>query len=204
MKHKYNIPDLLLSVVGYKGLPYPGGFFPKRPGGEFIGDDFTSESPEMIRQEFVKGTRLYKQDVLGQWYFMPVFIKHPALPDDKIELPYAILNIRGNKNIVETPMVGRKGTVKELISINDYSISLAAFVCSTDGSYPADQITQIRELFEINESGELISVLTDLILDGRRQIVLSDIGYPHTPGVEDGQAVTFECVTDQDFELNIV
>lgn len=204
MKHKYNIPNLLTSLIGYKGLPYPGGFFPRRPGGEFTGDDFTAETTSAVRQELIKGTRLYKQDALGQWYFMPVLLKHPSLPDGTMELPHAVMSITGSKSIVETSMIGRKGSVKELISIDDYKLSLTALVCTDDGSYPDTGITQLRELFEINESVELVSVLTDLILEEGVRVVITDIGFPPLPGVEDAQAVTLECVTDRDFELNIV
>lgn len=203
MKHKYNIPDLLLSHIGYKGLPYPGGFFPRRPVGGFTGDDFVTDKSPSIRQESVNGTRLYKQDALGRWYFMPVFLKHKSLPDGIIELPYAVISVTGSKSIVETTMPGSNGSVKELISINDYKVSLAGFICTDDGSYPYAGITQIRELYEINESVELVSALTDLILDKGVRIVISDIDFPSTPGIEDGQAVTLECTTDRDFELNI-
>ncbi len=39
MKHKYNIQRLLMSIVGYQGLPYPGMFFPPRPVGSYTGDE---------------------------------------------------------------------------------------------------------------------------------------------------------------------
>lgn len=204
MNHKYNIPGLLLSLIGYKGLPYPGGFFPKRPGGEFVGGEYSPDTTATSRQELINGTRLYKQDAIGQWYFMPVFIKHPGLPGGKIELPHAVVSIKGSKSIVETPMVSRAGSVKELISIDDYKVSLAAFVCSEDGSYPHAEITQMRELFSINESVTLVSVVSDLILDAGRKVVITSVDFPASPGIEDGQVITLECVTDQEFELTIV
>ncbi|MEG0499905.1 MAG: DUF6046 domain-containing protein, partial [Rikenellaceae bacterium] len=39
------------------------------------------------------------------------------------EIPNAIISCTGKKTIVETPMVGRKGAVKELINVDDYEIS---------------------------------------------------------------------------------
>ena len=114
-----------------------------------------------------------------------------------------MISIEGTKNIVRTPLIGRRGSVKELISIGDYKISIAAFIKSTDGSYPEAQITRMKELYNINESVELISVLTDLLLEEGDRIVITDIQYPPTPGIEDGQAVTIECETDTSFELII-
>ena len=112
-----------------------------------------------------------------------------------------MISITGTKNIVRTPLVGRRGSVKELISIGDYKISVAAFIRSADGSYPEAQIARMKELYNINESVELICVLTDLLLDEGDRVVITDIQYPPTPGVEDGQAVTIECETDSPFEL---
>lgn len=213
MKHKYNIQRLLMSIVGYQGLPYPGMFFPPRPVGSYTGDEVEIPTSPAPRQELIKGTRLYKQDALGRWYFMPIFIKHKDIrSNDKarssdnehtLELENAVISIEGTKNIVRTPLIGRRGSVKELISIGDYKISIAAFIKSTDGSYPEAQITRMKELYNINESVELISVLTDLLLEQGDRIVITDIQYPPTPGVEDGQAVTIECETDTSFELII-
>ncbi len=207
MKHKYNLQHLLLSVLGYKGLAYPGGFLRKRPSGDYTGKDYDSETfgtPGEL-QELIKGTRLYKQDALGRWYFMPVAMRHPDIKgdDNTIELPNAVINLEQGKKIVETPLVNRKGSVKELISIEDYEITIAAFIQSSDGSYPHEEITRLRELFQINESIELISVLTDLLFDKDDKIVITNVSWPATPGIEDGQAVTFTCKTDLPFELII-
>ena len=187
MKHKYNIQRLLMSIVGYQGLPYPGMFFAPRPVGSYTGDEVEIPTSPAPRQELIKGTRLYKQDALGRWYFMPVFIKHKDIrSNDKarssdnehtLELENAVISIEGTKNIVRTPLIGRRGSVKELISIGDYKISIAAFIKST--------------------------VLTDVLLEEGDRIVITDIQYPPTPGIEDGQAVTIECETDTSFELII-
>lgn len=206
MKHKYNIVNLLTSIIGYRGLPFPGGFLPKRPVGNYRGEEFeglnTAPAP---RQEYVKGTRLYAQDLLGRWYFMPVYIKHPDIREagHMLELPNAVMSIACSKNIVRTQLVGRKGSVKELIGLDDYKISIAAFIQSPDGSYPEQQITRMKELWQVNESVELVSAFTDLLLDEEDRVVLTSIEFPPTPGVEDGQAVRIECETDAAMNLII-
>ena len=189
MKHKYNIQRLLMSIVGYQGLPYPGMFFPPRPVGSYTGDEVEIPTSPAPRQELIKGTRLYKQDALGRWYFMPVFIKHK--------------DIRSNDKARSSDNEHTLELENAVISIGDYKISIAAFIKSTDGSYPEAQITRMKELYNINESVELISVLTDLLLEEGDRIVITDIQYPPTPGIEDGQAVTIECETDTSFELII-
>lgn len=210
MKHKYNIPfaSELMSLIGYRGLPFPGAWLPSRPAGTYKGDsqeDYEIETQAPQRKEFVKGTRLYAQDKLGRWYFMPVTIKHPDITanEGSLELQYAVMSITGKKTIVETPLVGQKGSVKELISIEDYKISLAAMIVSEDGTYPDEQITQVKELYNINEAVELVSAFTNLIFDPDDKVVITDISFPPTPGIEDAQAVKLELVTDKPFELTI-
>lgn len=204
MKHKYDITNILIGLVGYRGLPFPGAFTPPRPNGTYKGDsqeDYEINTQAAPRQEYIKGTRLYAQDKLGRWYFMPVRLKHKAIQtgDNTIELDYAVVSITGKKQIVETPLVGHKGSVKELISIDDYKISITAFVQGDNGTYPADAIIAIRELYNINEAVELISVFTDLLFDEGDKVVVTDISFPATPGIEDGQAVKLELVTDKPF-----
>lgn len=205
LKHKYNIPDMLASIIGYKGIPYPGGFLPKRPEGSYSVDDPNIDTEPVAMQELVKGTRLRKRGEYGVWYFMPVSFRHNAIKnaDNTLEFTDAVINITGQKTIIDTPMVGRKGAVKELINIDDYEIEIAAFVHTNDGTYPEALITQVRDLFNINEAVEIISVFTDLILDEGDRVVIKNIEFPATPGVEDGQAIRLECVTDKEFELII-
>lgn len=205
MMHRYNIPQLLMSVAGYKGLPYAGAFLPPRPAGDFTGGDYREIGVSLPRQELVKGTRLYKQDALGRWYFMPVSMRHPDISgaDHTLELANAVISLEQSKKIIETDLVNRKGSVKELISLEDYEITIAAFIQSGDGTYPEQEITRLRELFQINETVELISVLTDLLFDKDDKVVITNIAWPSTPGIEDGQAVTIKCKTDTPFELII-
>ena len=197
---EYNIPNLLASIVGFRGLPFPGAVFPNRPGGNYKGGSFEAETEATERQERTKrGSTLYKQDFRGRWYFMPVVFEHPDV--GQVEIPYAVISVTGKKNIVETQLVGRKGSVKELINLDDYRITIAGFIQSTDGSYPEDEIVQVRDLYSVNESVELICALTDLILDEDDKVVITDIDFPSTPGIEDGQVIRIECLTDKPFEL---
>lgn len=186
MEHKFDVVKILKSAIGYKGLPFPGAFY---------GID------KATFKEFTdKGTRLYKKDHLGRWYFLPVTFKTEG---GEIEFPTAVISVTGKKTIVETHMVGRKGSVKELINVDDYKVSLAGFIQTTDRTYPENEIVEIMELFNINKSVELISALTDLIFDEGDKVVITDISFPPTAGLEDGQVVKINCVTDKPFELII-
>jgi hypothetical protein len=209
MKHKFNIPNISVSRVTLKGVPFPGALAGKRPEGSFKGEageayELKPEAPGM--EEFVRGTRLRGKDRLGRWYFMPVSFIYPTPSGEKktLELERAeIKAVSAKKNIVETPLVGRKGAVRELISSEDFKVSIRAVARTEDGTYPADQIVAFKELYNVNEAVELKSVLTDLLFDENDKVVITDMSFPETPGVEDEQEVEIECVTDKPFELTI-
>lgn len=201
MVHRFDIGKILMSAVGYKGIPFPGVLFGMAKTGRIAESDYDAPDETATFKEFTdKGTRLYKKDHLGRWYFMPVTFKTES---GEIEFPTALISITGKKTIVETHMVGRKGSVKELINVDDYKVSLAGFIQSEDRTYPEDQITAIKELYAVNKAVELISALTDLIFDEDDKVVITDISFPPTAGLEDGQVVKIECVTDKPFELII-
>ena len=185
---QFNLGDMLLSVIGYKGLPYPGGFIPD--GYEYPGE----AASEKTSSDF--GSTLRKKDAQGRWYFMPIVLVHKGT---EYEIPNAIISIRGKKSIVETAMVGRKGTVKELISVDDYEIRIAG-VC-LDVDFPDQQINALNELYNINESVTLKCALTDIFLDEEDKVVIKSIDFAEMKGCETAQVFTMELVTDRSFEL---
>lgn len=198
MKHRFDPINIAESLIGVRGLPYPGMFFLKKEGRANPDEyELSVEATEM--QEFTKkGSRLYAKDALGFWFFMPVYIK---VDDAEIEIPQAMINISGKKTIVETALVGRKGTVKELICTDDYNVSIRLYIQSGDGTYPEEQIEQIQKLWKEDKAVELQCALTDLLFDEGDKIVLKSISYPSIAGAEDFQQVDIEAVTDAPFEL---
>ena len=167
---QFNLGDMLLNVIGYKGLPYPGGFIPDAPskykadGYEYPGE----QASEKTSSDF--GSTLRKKDAQGRWYFMPIVLEHKGT---EYEIPNAVISIRGKKSIVETAIVGRKGTVKELISVDDYEIRIAG-VC-LDVDFPDQQINSLNDLYNINESVTLKCALTDIFLDEEDKVVIKSI-----------------------------
>ena len=188
----FNIGELLLNFIGYKGVPYPGGFLSRTPG-KYGADEYSypgEPASEKTSSDF--GSTLRKRDAQGRWYFMPVEL-------GGVELPNTVISIRGKKTIVETAMVGRKGTVKELISVDDYEIRIAGVCLDTD--FPDQQINALKELYDINESVTLKCALTDIFLDEEDKVVIKSIDFAEMRGCETAQAFTMELVTDRSFEL---
>ena len=127
---------------------------------------------------------------------MPIVLEHNGT---EYEMPNAVISIRGKKTIVETPMVGRKGTVKELISVDDYEIRIAGVCLDTD--FPDQQINALNELYNINEAVTLKCALTDIFMDEEDKVVIKGIDFAEMRGCETAQVFTMELVTDRSFEL---
>jgi hypothetical protein len=193
---KFDLEDLFR--IPYKGFPFPGGFFPDKPH-NYAADKFSSQSEDRSEKTHSDlGSVLRKKDALGRWYFLPVIIEHKG---KEYEMPNAVISIRGKKTIVETAMVGRKGTVKELISVNDYEINIAGKVQDID--FPDKGIADLNELYNINESVVLKCALTDIFLDDDDRVVIKDIDFTEIGGSETVQVFKMSLVTDRSFELLI-
>ena len=142
------------------------------------------------------GSTLRKRDANGRWYFMPVVLVYKG---KEYEMPNSLISVRGKKTIVSTPMVGRKGTVKELISIDDYEIRIQGVALDTD--WPDDQLAAIKEIYTVNESVQLKCALTDIFMDEEDMVVIKSIDIPEMKGIEHAQTYSLNLETDRSFEL---
>ncbi|MCM1031861.1 MAG: DUF6046 domain-containing protein [Oscillibacter sp.] len=196
---KFDILQILEDVAGYKGLPYPGVWFPKKGRNDYQGEDFIVDgTAETLKTHSNKGTTIYKKDALGNYYFMPVTFVHNG---KEYEIPCALVSITGRKNIIETPLVGRQGSVKELISLEDYRISITGAIVGENEEWPEEGIEAIQELYGINEAIELKCALTDIFLSESDKVVISELNLPSSGQTEHVQVVEITCITDRAFEL---
>lgn len=184
---KFKVGDILQNIIGYKGLPFPLSLPP--------GKSRTAGRENILSDG---GSPLWKKDMQGRWYFMPVIFSHK---EKEYEIPNAVISITGSKTIVETPMVGRQGTVKELINIKDYDINIAGVAMDSD--FPESQLKRLSELFKINEAVKLKCALTDIFLDEDDQVVIRSMDFVEMKGTETAQIVKMSLVSDRSFELII-
>lgn len=193
--NKFSLNDILTSYIGYKGIIYPGAFFPDKPARyQNSGYEYPGEATEKAYSDL--GSMLRKKDAQGRWYFMPVVLEHKG---GEYEIPNAVISINGKKTVVETAMIGRKGTVKELISVDDYEINIAGVALDSD--FPDQQIARLNELYNINEAVTLKCALTDIFLEEEDKVVIKSIDFQEMRGCETAQAFKMGLVTDRSFEL---
>lgn len=136
----------------------------------------------------------------GKAYFMPIRLGGVLLPNEPT------IVITGRKNILETPLVGstRKGTVKELISVEDYDITIRGVAINLKSNlvYPEDEVKRLHDLFNRNEALEIECALTNLF--GIYRVVIKQVAFPEMRGLQHAQAYEFQCVSDEDFILELL
>jgi hypothetical protein len=135
----------------------------------------------------------------GQPIFMPMRLGNLILPNEPS------VTISSRKNIVETALTGstRRGTVKELISIEDWSVVIRGVAINYNSKefYPEDIVKSLKDLYEINESLEVQCALTRLL--GIYRLVIREFTLPEMIGIQHCQAYQFICTSDEDFILEI-
>lgn len=194
MKRSINLNKVLEAVIGYRGLPFPGAY--DKPETITYTPYYEAPAAPGCQTTSKKGSVLRKADALGGWYFMPVSFQSG---DMEIEAQNALLSVTCEKQVVKTPLVGMNGSVKELISIDDYKFKIAGAIVGDD--WPEDGITALHELFQVNQAVKLKCAMSDIFLETDDKVVITKIEYPEMKGVEHVQVFTLECVSDKPFEL---
>ncbi|MBC9915016.1 DUF6046 domain-containing protein [Chitinophaga varians] len=146
-----------------------------------------------------KASSYYGREQFGRPYFMPVSLgPNPSGP--ALQLRNPVIKISGRKTIVETSMVNSIGTVKELISREDYKINIKGIIVREDNMFPINEIKELDDYYKRNTVLFLRSVLTDLFLD-KGQVVMTDLTWPELVGIENVKPYEINLVSDSPFKL---
>lgn len=191
--------DILSKVYGVRGLP-----FPKSPEqttlsvNEFkasnVGADADAAIDKMVRGE--TGSRLWRKNVLGQWVFLPATL-------NGIELPNCLINISGEKEIIETNLVD-VGTVFEKVFTKPYEITIICTLLNDEGTWPETELKQMYELWMKDEALTLECALTDIYLQPTKNFILKRKDLLSGEGEETVEVIQFSGRSNIDFELEIV
>ncbi len=143
---------------------------------------------------------------LGTPLVMPVMIEGYQLPNEPV------VTITGSKKIIKTALTGvnredevqRRGTVKELISVNDYKIKITGRIIDEDrpGRYPERIVTKIRNLFELRRALTINCKITDML--GITHIAVDKLSFPGDSGMENSQRYEISGFSDEDFRTDLI
>lgn len=154
--------------------------------------------PNLLIQEETKKSVRYSNGVTYE-DVCPVLIKWE---DEKEWWHFPLeplVSITGKNNIVKrnvlkTEVAGRyRGTVKELWSQDDFSVSIAGVVIGTDGKYPKLLIEQLRTYCETRKRLEVKGDIFNVF--NIHYLAIEDYQFPFTKGIEN-QSYTIKAVSD--------
>jgi hypothetical protein len=133
----------------------------------------------------IKGSAL-TADYLGKEVWLPikfVNLNSTVFGASELLLPYAVIEMDAKKTIVKTALAERRGTVKELYSIDDFTISIKGFLIDNNRVFPEEELTILNKLWELNEAIEFDNALSNIFLDKDTRVVIEDL---KLPAVENG------------------
>jgi hypothetical protein len=193
----FDLAELFNQVHGYKPA-YVAGL----PAASAAGPAVVVPST-LKKITNIYGQPLYGQaDMMGHEVFCPIVIE--GVKNGKVKsynYPYAVIGIDRIKTIVETQMTEINGTVKEIISNGDYQITIKGFLLGQYEQFPDKELTDLRELFDQNQSVRLQSAFSDLFLHGNDRVVLTKLSVPEKPKVIGVRDFSLTAVSDIVFTL---
>lgn len=154
------------------------------------------------------------KDLYGQNLIVPLVLKGKS---DTMTFQEAVVNISRSRNIVATPVLNGRGTVKEMISDGDMDITLSLAVVSNvdDGSfdenvaasndlYPAKGVERLRRLLDELDRLDVVSdFLTLFDLDGGELGIVVKSYTVHQDTHLNRQVFEVQAVSDYDYNLLI-
>lgn len=174
-------------AFGYRALPFPQEVA------------LSKLIPNPLKRLSKLGAAILKRHPDGTEAFCPVTITYKGT---KYDLPYSTVAMTLRKDVVKTPLVGRKGKVKELVSIDDYEFTIQGIILGED--LPEDELMKMNELFNINESVKLENAFTEIFLQKDNSVVIEQLDLPDMKGVIGAQAYTIRCTQDTILEIEEV
>ena len=161
----YDLDQLYEATFGAK---------PFRVNGSGNGNKFTHASGSALTATYLNKEIWLPTRFTG----LPGTFKH-----HEFFLPYSVIKISGKKTIVKTAMAERRGTVKELYSTDDYSISLKGFfIDDKNRTWPEADLKAFRRLFELQSAIVLQNALTNVFLAGEQRVVIESFDLPEVEG----------------------
>lgn len=135
-----------------------------------------------------RGQQFNKIGSYGQDIWFPIELKGYRIIENKnleeIILPIDVCTISVNlvSTIVRTPITEKKGSVKEIISHDDYKFTIRGFLIDKNRKVPDQQILDLVDLKESTEEKTLHGGYPELFLDKTCRIVISDLEFPEVQG----------------------
>ena len=203
---EHDLKDIFKQVWGYNAFPFffsaankvENALFGKKKSDE---SDFDFGETIERREYNMNGVSFYGNNNNGNEVFLPIWLIRPD--GSRLLLQNTVSDFSNKKTIVETPLVNRKGTVKEEISISDWEINVKGIIVSADFDYPDEQVSELNELYESDDSLGIENARSSLVLGGNEMVVIKSLRFPELKGMKNVQPFEMNLVSDLEFDLII-
>lgn len=199
---------LVIGMVATSQKYRASGLRPVVLSDDRAGETATFDSAtEGMPYPMVGGTDLYGKD-----FIVPLTIKGK---NDQMHFPEAVVSVSRDRNIVATPVLNGKGTVKEMITDGDLKVSISLAVVSTskdgdyDGhstriydTYPYKGVERMRKLLDEPERLDIVSPFLERFdLDGGDFGIVVESYSVKQDTASNRQVVEITAVSDYDYNL---
>ncbi len=194
-----NLSLLFEGAFGYKSSAFEPDFAP-------VPVMDSANGTGQLRKEFgsVAGARMYAPDARGREYFLPVTIGYVDAGGVQREwdLPYPVVQVRGQKRIITTELTERSGTVKELINTGDYEIVIRGVIIEPTNELPEQDLIMLRTIYENGQAVVVKNAVTDVFLVGNEfMAVIRSLTDTPVKGVKNVRAYEMLLTSDAPFNL---
>lgn len=128
------------------------------------------------------------QNELGQSFTFP-----------DITLTAVLISINQTKNIVETPIQGRKGTVKEYVGMGDYALTMNVIIAGDNGVYPRSDVQDMITMLECPD--EITVTSWYLALFKIFSVLVKSYDCNQDEGMYSRQPISIDAVSDEEVNL---
>ena len=193
-KFKIATPDQIINAIEGAAIPRVNAF----PN---VSD---SDYQEGLDQAEKEGGKIVTSKQLGTPIFdrLIFLAEGTGIGNIDLKIDEVILSVDQVKNIVRTPIQGRDGTVKEYISMDDYTISVSGILVDDLNPHrqPVEKIDLLRQFCELNAQFKVASKFLDLF--GITSVVVESYRIAQNTG---NRQVPFrlELLQDEDIELQL-
>lgn len=119
---------------------------------------------------------------------------------EQINLETVMIEVVQEKHIIKTPIQGRKGTVKDYISLGDYQITIRGLIVSPFANVmPKAEIEAFRELLELDESLEIASEFLQMF--SVHNIAVERFSFGQMEGYRNQVPFMISAVSDEPIEV---
>ncbi|WP_407479981.1 DUF6046 domain-containing protein [Elizabethkingia anophelis] len=125
----------------------------------------------------------------GQDIWFPVELRGQKGTGVDLEIINIVLDacttaVNLTKTVIRTAVSERKGTVKEMVNVDDYKFTVRGFLIGKNRRVPEGGIQTLKELFESTKPVTMHGGYPEMFLDETCQVVISTLEFPETQGTQ--------------------